>query len=271
MTPRFNLHTHTNYVDGKNTAEEMIRAAIAKGFTSLGFSEHAYTSFDPVYSLSRENVGKYYAEIRALAQKYKGTIDIYLGLEMDGMDPQPTDGLDYFIASMHWVHVNDRYYAVDARPDVLRACIDEGFGGDVSQLLRAFYTSVANMAVSLKPDILGHFDLICKLNEGNRFFDETAPFYQSLAIEALDTAIDTGAIIEVNTGGMARGYRKFPYPAPFLLRHLLERKAPITLTSDAHTVETIDFAFDRVAAMLREMGFKQLMALGGTGFVPVPL
>ena len=35
-----NLHTHTVFGDGQNTAEEMVRAAIAAGCGSLGFSEH---------------------------------------------------------------------------------------------------------------------------------------------------------------------------------------------------------------------------------------
>ena len=33
-----NLHTHTNYCDGKNSIEENIKYAIEKEFISLGFS-----------------------------------------------------------------------------------------------------------------------------------------------------------------------------------------------------------------------------------------
>ena len=35
-----NLHSHTTFCDGKNTPEEMVRAAIALGMDSLGFSGH---------------------------------------------------------------------------------------------------------------------------------------------------------------------------------------------------------------------------------------
>ena len=31
--PNMNFHTHTTYCDGKETAEQMVQAAIAKGFT----------------------------------------------------------------------------------------------------------------------------------------------------------------------------------------------------------------------------------------------
>ena len=37
-----NFHTHTTYCDGKETAEQMVQAAIAKGFTRLGFSGHGF-------------------------------------------------------------------------------------------------------------------------------------------------------------------------------------------------------------------------------------
>ena len=36
-----NCHTHTNYCDGKATAEQMILSAIDKGFSSIGISSHS--------------------------------------------------------------------------------------------------------------------------------------------------------------------------------------------------------------------------------------
>lgn len=38
---RQNLHTHTTFCDGTNTAEEMIQAARELGMDSLGFSGHS--------------------------------------------------------------------------------------------------------------------------------------------------------------------------------------------------------------------------------------
>ena len=38
-----NAHTHTQFGDGRSTAEEIVRRALELGFTSLGFSEHADT------------------------------------------------------------------------------------------------------------------------------------------------------------------------------------------------------------------------------------
>ena len=46
-----NLHTHTSLCDGKNTPEEVIEAAIAFGFDSIGFSAHGKTIFNTSWEL----------------------------------------------------------------------------------------------------------------------------------------------------------------------------------------------------------------------------
>ena len=78
MKRRTNLHTHTNYVDGANTPREMIESAIAKGFISLGFSEHAYCAADPGCCLTPENTPQFYREIRALKAEYADRITVFL-------------------------------------------------------------------------------------------------------------------------------------------------------------------------------------------------
>ncbi len=63
------------------------------------------------------------------------------------------------------------------------------------------------------PDILAHIDLIKKLNAAGEFFDEESPRYKAAALKALNTAKEHGCLLEVNTGGVYRGYRKDFYPA----------------------------------------------------------
>ena len=67
-----NFHTHTTYCDGKNTAEEMILAAINQGFTALGFSGHSHTSIDPSYCMTRDETRRYINELKALAERTSG-------------------------------------------------------------------------------------------------------------------------------------------------------------------------------------------------------
>lgn len=46
---KINLHSHTTFCDGKNSAEEMVVSAIDHGFDVFGFSGHSYTPFDESY------------------------------------------------------------------------------------------------------------------------------------------------------------------------------------------------------------------------------
>ena len=73
--PNMNFHTHTTYCDGKETAEQMVQAAIAKGFTRLGFSGHGFNDFRPedqeVWCMRPEDVPKYQTEVKSIRIRLK--------------------------------------------------------------------------------------------------------------------------------------------------------------------------------------------------------
>lgn len=273
MTIKCNAHTHTTYCDGKNSGEEMILAAIDKGFTCLGFSGHCYTPFDQSYCMSPGGTGRYRREIRALQEKYSGVIDILLGTEWDYFGEVDREEYDFTIGSVHYIKsaLTDQYYSVDNTPEELERCLEEGFHGNVMAMLQSYYDSVADMAVSGKPDILGHFDLIRKLNREGRFFDESSPAYLHIVKGAVEKAVAAGAVFEINTGGVYRGYRSSPYPSDFVLRRVLELGGRIILSSDAHDTQGIDFLFPEMEAKIKEMGFKEAQILAKEGIRPQKL
>ena len=80
-----NLHTHSTFCDGRNTPEEIVLAAIDKGFSSIGFSGHGYTPYDLRYCM--KDTEGYIAEINRLKTKYQGRIKILLGIEEDAFAP----------------------------------------------------------------------------------------------------------------------------------------------------------------------------------------
>ena len=116
-----------------------------------------------------------------------------------------------------------------------------------------------------KPPILGHIDLITKLNGGSRFFDETAPRYKQAALEALHAADPVATLLEINTGGVSRGYRTEPYPALSLLEEWRRMGGRIILTSDAHSVDTVVYGYGQSAALAKAAGFTKstLLTLEG--------
>ncbi|MBQ9833029.1 MAG: histidinol-phosphatase [Clostridia bacterium] len=270
MSVKCNLHTHTTYVDGKNTPEEMTAAAKRLGFSVLGFSEHAYNPLDLGCCLP-EDSSEYYENINRLKKEYSGEMDVFLGLEIDAYEKRDTGMLDYFIGSIHGVRTKNGYFIVDGSREELSNLINVGCGGDALSAVKAYFDDYCAMAYALDPDIYGHFDLITKLNGNGEFFDETSGAYRKIALDALEAVREKGGIFEVNTGAIARGYRKMPYPSKELLKHLLEKGARITVTSDSHNENTLDCAFEETEKMLRELGFREKTILTKNGFIPVRL
>ncbi len=60
------------------------------------------------------------------------------------------------------------------------------------------------------------------------------PRYRAAALEALHAADPDATLLEINTGGVARGYRAAPYPALFLLREWRSMGGRSS-SSDAHS------------------------------------
>ena len=140
----------------------------------------------------------------------------------------------------------------------------EDFGGDGLAMAEAYFAAVAEVAAK-GPTILGHFDLLKKLNGDGRFFDETHPRYRAAALAALEAAAGKVQALEINTGGVARGYREELYPAPFLLKRWKALGGEVILTADAHSTDGLLFAFEQAAAYARAAGFEQAVVLNGQG------
>lgn len=267
-----NLHTHTKYCDGMNTALEMAEAAYQKGFRSLGFSGHSYTPFDERYCMSIEGEKEYREEVLQLKKQFEGRMDIFLGLENDGAIPTSTEGYEYIIGSVHYLPVNGRYYGIDESPALLRLCIEEGFSGNALAMARAYYDMLVAYVKAGDVDIVGHLDLIEKFDLQHNIMPSSSPAYRRMALEAADEIVNSGKIIEINTGAIARGFRDTPYPAKHIIEHLVMKKAPIILSSDAHSANGINAYFLQTADMLKSLGCKEVMELRrGEAFVPIPL
>ena len=241
-----NLHTHTYYCDGKDSPEALVQRAIALGFRALGFSGHEYSSFDTDFCMSPVNTEKYRSEVLALKKKYSGQIDIYLGIERDYFGDGDDYPYDYVIGSLHYVKAGNTYLPVDYTEEITASNVEQYFGGDYRSYVESYYETVADVVEKTGADIVGHFDLITKFNEGSKYFDETAPWYQEAAINALRKAAQNKPIFEINTGAMVRGYRTKPYPADFLLAEIERLQCPVILSSDCHDLNDLNFHFAEI-------------------------
>ena len=263
-----NFHTHTTFCDGESTPEEIVIAAMEKGFSAIGFSGHGYTAFDTRYCM-RDEAG-YLHTLRQLRKKYGEKIEIYIGLEEDAFAPVRRENYDYIIGSSHYFRHNGRYYPIDSGPEYFKECL-ELFDGNISALAESYYCCFCDYILRRKPDIVGHFDLITKFDEiGSSLFFANEE-YNRLAERYLRAAMKSGCFFEVNTGAISRGYRTTPYPSENLLYVLKKEGGRLILSSDSHSAGTLDFWFDEAKALLREIGFDCVYTISDHRFVRQPL
>ncbi len=265
-----NVHSHTTFSDGKNTAEEMVQAALALGFHTLGFSEHGPADYDDV-AMPAERAGAYRAEVERLRKVCAGRIRLLLGLEHDWLSPAELSGYDYWIESVHYVRRNGRLWCVDWDRQRLEAARDDLYGGDIYALCRDYFRTVCESIQATGAQILGHIELIMKFNEARDLFDDADPRYLKSALECATLAAESGRLIEINTGAVAKGYRSVPYPGEAMLRRACEAGGRVIVTSDCHNRVLLDSHFAEAAALARACGFKTAWEYRGTEQIEYPL
>lgn len=262
-----NLHTHTRFADGKHTAEEVVLSAIDKGMDVLGFSEHSFHTNPTVFGMpSPERQEEYRREIERLKALYAERIKILCGIEQDSHSGIPKEVYDYVIGSVHYLHLDGEYCAIDLSVEEVKDAITKHCGGDPMVYAKAYFEAIANVERDTQCDIVGHFDLLTKFNERTPIFDTTDPRYIKAGLEALDALLERDVIFEINTGAISRGYRTTPYPAPIFLHRIAEKRGNVVLSSDAHNKDYLTFGFDMALQIVKASGIGSVLTMTKDGW-----
>ena len=251
---RADFHVHSTFCDGQASPEEMVRAALEKGMDAIGFSGHSRTAFDRSWCMSRAGTRAYRAEIARLKTAYAGRIGVFCGVEQDLFSDAPTAGYDYVIGSVHYLCVDGAYLPVDESAAHQTDAAARHFGGDMYAFAEEYFRSAARLPEVTGCGVIGHFDIVTKFNEGGALFDEDHPRYVAAWRHAADALLESGAFFEINTGGIARGWRSVPYPAPPILEYLIAHGARFLLSGDAHRPEGLCSGFDYWGAWAEARG-----------------
>ena len=267
LLTKSNLHTHTDFADGKHTAEQVVLAAIDAGMDVLGFSEHSFHPDPAIYGMpSPESQEAYKQEIYRLKNSYADRIKILCGIEQDSQCGAPADVYDYVIGSVHNLQLGGEFCAIDLDVRDLQNAVNTHCGGDPIAYAKAYFEAVARVETDTQCDIVGHFDLLTKFNERATIFDTSDPRYIKLGLEALDALLEKEVIFEVNTGAMSRGYRTTPYPAPIFLRRIAEKRGNVILSSDAHSKDRLTYGFDVALQILKASGIGSVLTMTREGW-----
>ena len=254
-------HVHTRWCDGQSTAEEMVLAALDKGFVSIGFSSHAVQNFDPEYCIAAEHEQDYINEVRAAREKFAGRIRVWMGIERDRYSSADRGLYDYVLASVHYLTHEDGYIPIDGPLEDVQRYIEAACGGDGAEMAVRYYRQLGAYIASYKPDIIGHFDIVCKHNRGGALFDPDDARVRRAAVEALEQAITGCRLMEVNTGAVVRSGGR-PYPSLELLMRWRDLGGEVILSSDCHHASGIAGGYQQGLQLMREAGYDRMKFLG---------
>lgn len=250
----YDYHMHSAFSSDTDVPmEAMILSAIEKGVKEICFTDHIdydYASAEISFDFDTE---VYRELIERLREKYKGQIEIRLGIEL-GIQPhilkKCTDLVskvkpDFIIASQHTIGRQDLYlgdYYRDRSPEeAIRYGMNELL--DMVQNFESFC-------------VVGHIDILKRYNEAVKTLPKA--IYLEAVRPVLIALIERSKGIEVNTSGLRQGLGE-TLPA----REILELYKSlggefITIGSDAHKPEDIAHSFKEVLALLSEIGFEHI-------------
>jgi len=260
-------HTHherCGHAVGK--LEEYVQRGIELGLQQLGLSDHLPlihvdpASYYPEMAMPMAELPRYVEECLTLKERYRGVIDLRVGLETDyieGYEEQIREILspypwDYLIGSVHFLGEWD---ITDHRQ------VHGWEGKDALEVYRLYYDAVKKSALSGLYDIIGHMDVIKRFGYGPQTPEGTAEV-RALELETLKVIADSGIAMELNASGLTKPCAEM-FPAEHLLQEALKLGIPLTLGSDAHDPAKLGDGLQEARSMLWHTGFRELAVFEG--------
>lgn len=261
-----NFHSHSDYCDGKGVLKDYLDAATRTGMKHIGFSSHAPVPIPCKWCMKKEALPLYLQEIESLKTTFPA-MEIYKGLEIDFIPGivSPADFravLDYTIGSIHFVDSFEGiHWEIDNTVQVFKEGLSKIFHNNSRAAITRYYERTREMILKSPPDLLGHLDKIKIHNTHETFFEESESWYQHEIEKTIKSVQGTKIIVEVNTRGLYKKKSPTTYPSPWILEIIRDCKIPITLSSDAHHPDDLTKEFQSTAALLKDIGFKNLSIL----------
>lgn len=258
-----NYHTHTmrcGHATGKD--EEYVLAAIEAGWKVLGFTDHAPWPYEsgftsPNVRMTTDMLEEYCASIRALQEKYKDKIRIYLGLECE-----------YFPAYMDWLRAQKEKLDFLIFGNHFEESDENGIYYGAAPLKEHALSYCKNALLGMETGLfscLAHPDLFLMNYPA---FDETA---EEVSKTICRRALELNIPLEYNLQGQRlaeRGKAKgVAYPARRFWEIARDMGNEVMIGMDAHSPAALidKDRYDRAMEELRELGVKQIWELPGLG------
>ncbi len=264
-----------DHADG--SLRDTIEAAVAFGYHTFGISEHAPRDEARFlykgekrqgWDVARlwSNFEAYATEVADLADEFADRITILRGFEAEVIpsdryvqlmrDIRERHRFEFMVGSVHYVGE----MGIDGPQEWYdRAATAHG---GIQGLSVAYYDTVSEMVTALRPEVVGHLDLVRKRAPSEESVD--TPQIRDAAFRTLEVIRQHEAILDLNTAG----YRKYlgrPYPAPWLVRQAHEMGIGFCFRVDSHGPHQVGEGLEQAREYLLELGVDSITALTREG------
>lgn len=251
----YDFHTHSEFsVDGRYSMEDFAEKAIEKNMRCICFTDH----IDLETGKDRIDIGfipyDYFKKAKQVKYNYKNKIEVLAGVEI-GIKPElkkrydeliKNNPFDFVILSIHAIDTLDIHYDNYTK------------GKSPLEAINAYYDYMYQCIESYDNyDVLGHIDYI------DRYFDTPGLIpefntYSSKVEKVMKKIISAKKGIEINTAGLRYGLNYFHPKADILKLYKELGGEIITIGSDAHTPEHLNYEYESVRKFLKYLGFKNI-------------
>jgi DNA polymerase (family 10) len=201
---RGDLHTHTNWTDGRDPLVDMARRARAKGYAYLAVTDHS-PGLGMTNGLSPERIEARLAEAARLNTEL-APFRIIVGTEVDIRANGALDYPDQLLAKF----------------DIVSASVHSSFAQTRDQMTARVVGAMRHPLVTALSHPTG------------RLLEKREPHAVDLD-KVIDAAVETGTWIEVNGGP-----ERLDLPDTWIHK-AVERGATLVANSDAHAIEELDW------------------------------
>ena len=257
----------------KGDLRDVLEAAVKAAYHTFGVSEHAprledrflYPSeLEKGFTVARllEDFGSYATTVEELRAEFAGRLVVLRGFEAEvvpGTGYRETMlgyrgryGFDYMVGSVHYVD--------EVSIDLTKGHFDrlvQRHGG-LEELAVRYYETVAEMVEGLRPEVVGHLDLIRRHAGPEAKLDTDR--IRSAAMRALEAVSDCHSILDLNTAGYRKGLGT-PYPAPWLAQLANGMGIGFCFGDDSHGPDQVGAGIDDAREYLLENGVDRVTTL----------
>ncbi|MFC4601471.1 histidinol-phosphatase HisJ [Cohnella hongkongensis] len=249
---------HTHHVrcgHAVGNMEDYIISAMKQGMEQIGLSDHMPLLHvphedNPDSAMPMDELPRYVEEALALKEKYKGSIEVRVGLEGDYVEgyEEKIESIvngypwDYVIGSVHFLGTWD---VTDYRQ------VGRWEGRRIIDVYAQYFEAIAKAAATGFYDYIGHIDAIKRF--GYRP-EEDATALEDMALQAV---LKHDLAFELNAAGFYAPCKEM-YPSISMLERAAALGIPVTYGSDAHHPDKVGQKGAEAQALLKKAGYTHL-------------